>query len=84
MPDHTEAIAVANGVAEYREARRFWEWFHTDPDSDQKLDCRPSVAITDTLQNNYGAHPLEADWISRVALDSVIEQLWPEIHSSTK
>ncbi len=56
----------------YETAKRFWHWYQTDPDSDFMIE-NPTLAIANTL-TRQGAHPIQAMYVSRIALDSVCDR----------
>jgi hypothetical protein len=63
------------GRQEYQMAVDFWTDWYQDPNSDIKYDLPPTEVIERTLIDIDGAHPREASWISRQALNTVIERM---------
>lgn len=57
----------------YDEAKRFWRQWHSDPYADRNLS-NPWEAVHGMLVGRFGQHPIEAAYVARIALDSVIEE----------
>ncbi len=60
----------------YTLAKTHWEWVMRDAAHVDQFDPRdPHGAIEDTLVRAHGCHQAEARFVSRIALDSVLETI---------
>ena len=72
----TEKVIGNNGMQIFTEAKVFWSAWHDDPNSDMKYAERnPNKVIEAHLIDNFGAHAIEAAWVSNAADIVVIEAL---------
>ena len=59
---------------DFESAKRDWDWWFTDSDSDMKLDGSPMDASIEALMRDYGHDVVVAEGIARAALNEVIER----------
>ncbi len=63
QPDHLDA---------YNYAKQVWQWWHDDPQAPDMLDPRdPYDAIEGVLERGYDHHPIQARYITGLALQSL-------------
>lgn len=69
MTVENEALTSRN----YQTAKDFWKWWQDEPDSDFMISGSPDDGIT-RMMVERGAHPIEASFISKLALSSVCDE----------